>query len=87
MILEDELNMICDIGSLSFYDSNPKTEAQLRDPREIEKSLKYNLNKLKSQIITFQQDQEIEQEVRPLAAKIIDFDKSKKEKKVTQRLK
>ena len=77
MILEDELNMVCDIGSLSFYDSNPKTEEKLRDPKEIEKCLKYNLTKLKSLLISYQKDQELEQEIRPLAAKVIDFDKSK----------
>ena len=76
MILEDELNMVCDLGSLSFYDSNPRTEEQLRNPEEIKKSLKYNMTKLKSSLITFQKDKEIEMEVRPLAAKIINFDKS-----------
>lgn len=77
MILEDELNMVCDLGSLTFYDSNPRTEDQLRNSEEIKKSLKYNMTKLKSSLITYQKDKEIEQEVRPLAAKIINFDKSK----------
>lgn len=77
MILEDELNLICDLGSLSFYDSNPRTEQQLRDPEEIQKCLKYNLNKLRSQLIAHQKNEQIEQEIRPLAAQVIDFDKSK----------
>jgi hypothetical protein len=76
MIMEDELNMTYDLGSLSFYDTNPRTEEQLRDPTEIQKSLKYNMAKLKSKLIAYQKDQEVEQEVRPLAAKIIDFSKS-----------
>ena len=76
MILEDELNMVCDMGSLSFYDSNPRTEEQLRNKNEIQKTLKYNMIKLKSKLVSFQKDKEIEMEVRPLAAKIINFDKS-----------
>lgn len=75
MIVEDELNMVYDLGSLSFYDSNPKTEEQLRDINQLKKALKYDLAKLKSLLVSYKNEQQIDQEVRPLVAKIIDFGK------------
>ena len=73
MIIEDELNMVYDMGSMALYDSNPRTEVELRDPKVLQKILKYDLNKIKNLLVAYKNENNIDNDVRPLAAKIIDF--------------
>ena len=75
MILENELNIVYDLGSLSLYDTNPRTVEQLENEDSIKKIVNENLTKLKSLLINHKKETELDQEVRPLAAKVIDFNK------------
>jgi hypothetical protein len=74
MILEDELNMVYDLGCLTLYDSNPRDESIYRDELELKKILNYNLNKMNNLLVAHKKNLDLDQEVRPLAAKVIDFD-------------
>lgn len=73
MIIQDELNMVCDLGSMSVYDSNPATSEQLTDPSFIRKVVNKAVGKLNGMMLQVKRVQQEEQDIRPLEAQIIDF--------------